>query len=132
MVEGPNLSTKELSELSGLTFREIDYWTRNGYIEPVQAANGSGSRRRYSVTEALRVRVMARVRDQLTVGDRSGSWCVATAAAGVRRLKTSELTRPGAITIVLSATCSIFIDQDFSLTPSELSIVDPYSERAGS
>lgn len=35
----------EAAELAGVSFREVDYWTREGAIRPAVEACGSGSRR---------------------------------------------------------------------------------------
>lgn len=51
-------TTVQLAERAGVTFTTIDKWERNGHLLPsIQRANGSGSRRRYSLDD-LRLAVM--------------------------------------------------------------------------
>ncbi len=56
-------STVEVAELTGATFRQIDYWTRAGLTHPVEHADGPGTRRRFPWNE---VEVMAVVVDHPT------------------------------------------------------------------
>ncbi len=42
-----SLSTKELCTAADVTFRQLDFWTRNGVIETVAGGHGSGHYRRY-------------------------------------------------------------------------------------
>ena len=48
-------TTREVCELSELTYRQIDSWNRWGWITPVVPATGSGSKRAWSLqqTEVL-------------------------------------------------------------------------------
>jgi DNA-binding transcriptional MerR regulator len=56
-------STAEAARLSGLTPRQLDHWDRLGFLKPSQkAANGYGSARRYSFSDLVRLRVVARLR----------------------------------------------------------------------
>lgn len=42
-------STREVADLAGISYRQLDYWCRIGMLTPsLRDANGSGSRRRYS------------------------------------------------------------------------------------
>lgn len=41
------LSSPEVCELSGLTYRQLDHWCRRGLIAPEVAADGSGTHRRW-------------------------------------------------------------------------------------
>lgn len=45
-------STHEVAVLSGLTFRQLDYWARLGVIWPEVEARGSGSQRCWSEQQA--------------------------------------------------------------------------------
>jgi len=45
-------STHEVAELTGLTFRQLDYWARLGVIWPEVEARGSGSQRQWSEQQA--------------------------------------------------------------------------------
>lgn len=51
-------SSLEAADLCGLSYREVDYWTREGAIRPAVEANGSGSRR---VWTAEQVQWLARI-----------------------------------------------------------------------
>ena len=44
-------STFDLACLSGLTYRQVDYWCRVGALCPSIAARGSGSQRRFDENE---------------------------------------------------------------------------------
>jgi DNA-binding transcriptional MerR regulator len=45
--------------LTGVTYRQLDYWARTGLVTPsVTAATGSGSKRRYSYTDLVEVKVI--------------------------------------------------------------------------
>lgn len=55
------ISSTELAERSGATYRQIDYWTRVGYLTPAVASSGSGSYRKFSEADVDRVRAMAAV-----------------------------------------------------------------------
>jgi DNA-binding transcriptional MerR regulator len=46
------LSTEELKVLTGATYRQLDFWTRVGYLHPV-GKSGSGHRREYPPAEAI-------------------------------------------------------------------------------
>ncbi len=56
-------STSEVARLTGLTSRQLDWWDRKGFLGPsVSAAAGYGSKRRYSFTDVVRLRLAARLR----------------------------------------------------------------------
>jgi hypothetical protein len=45
---GDSFSGRELCDIAGITYRQLDYWARLGLLRPsVADARGSGSRRRY-------------------------------------------------------------------------------------
>lgn len=52
----PTLSSFDVCALTGATYRQLDVWTRKGYVVPAQPATGSGSQRRWSGDELDRVR----------------------------------------------------------------------------
>ena len=39
------LTSAEVCRLAGCSYRQLDYWCRNGWISPVIEAEGSGSQR---------------------------------------------------------------------------------------
>jgi DNA-binding transcriptional MerR regulator len=50
--------------LVGITYRQLDYWARTGLIRPsLQAAQGSGTQRRYSFTDIVQLKVVKRLLD---------------------------------------------------------------------
>ena len=55
-MDDETFSTPDVARLTGATFRQIDYWSRKGYIVPVVAAAGSGSRRRWGADEVQRIK----------------------------------------------------------------------------
>lgn len=58
-----SFSTAEVAKLTGLTARQLDWWDRRGFLRPsVAAASGYGSRRRYSFTDVVRLRLASRLR----------------------------------------------------------------------
>jgi DNA-binding transcriptional MerR regulator len=42
--------------MTGTTYRQLDYWVRRGLLEPAVAANGSGTKRRWTTEDLGRVR----------------------------------------------------------------------------
>lgn len=50
------LSTVELCAAAGVTYRQVDYWTRTGYLVPVLGGRGSGKgRERWYDPDEIRV-----------------------------------------------------------------------------
>jgi DNA-binding transcriptional MerR regulator len=48
----------------GITYRQLDYWARTGLLHPsITEARGSGSQRRYSYTDLVRLKVIKRLLD---------------------------------------------------------------------
>lgn len=45
------------ARLANITIRQLDYWIRTEILKPVREASGSGSRRKYSLDDVLRLRV---------------------------------------------------------------------------
>lgn len=57
-------SSAQVCQLAGVTYRQLDYWTRQGLIHPTIPARGSGSKRRWTwddVERARRLRLAARL-----------------------------------------------------------------------
>lgn len=52
----PTLTSPEVCELTGLTYRRLDHWTRTGRISSIEPDVGSGSQRRYSTAVVGEVR----------------------------------------------------------------------------
>lgn len=55
-------STTQVARLSSASYRQLDYWSRNGVLIPsIEQPNGSGSRAVYSDADVERARVLAAV-----------------------------------------------------------------------
>lgn len=54
-------SAPEAAELAGVTYRQLDYWTRKGWIEPADVEQVSPGRRlrRYGATEIVQCALLA-------------------------------------------------------------------------
>jgi len=50
------LSSLEVCHLTGVTYRQLDYWVRAGLVRPHVCARGSGTHRRWSLDDVERVR----------------------------------------------------------------------------
>lgn len=62
----PTFSSRQAADVAGITYRQLDYWARTDMIRPSAIdANGSGSRRRYSVAD---VRLLLVIRLMLDYG----------------------------------------------------------------
>lgn len=55
------VSSVEACYLADVSYRQIDYWTRLGLVEPTRPATGSGSRRRWTLADVLVLRVVHRL-----------------------------------------------------------------------
>lgn len=52
------------AEIVGITYRQLDYWARTDLVRPsVTDASGSGSRRRYSYKDLLKLKVIKTLLD---------------------------------------------------------------------
>ncbi len=57
-------SGAKTAEIVGITYRQLDYWARTDLVRPSLAdAAGSGSRRRYSYTDLLELKVIKTLLD---------------------------------------------------------------------
>lgn len=60
--EGDTISSKELEELTGATYRQIDYWCTQGYISPVGEDNpGSGKKRYFNRDVVKKVKLVLKI-----------------------------------------------------------------------
>lgn len=55
-------STPEVCRLTGVSYRQVDYWSRIGVIVPSVAARGSGSHRRWSADQLHEIIIVMRLR----------------------------------------------------------------------
>ena len=52
------------AQIVGITYRQLDYWARTGLVRPsVAEAKGSGTQRRYSYRDLLRLKVIKSLLD---------------------------------------------------------------------
>ena len=59
-----SFSTGEAVRISGVSFRNIDYWARTKFIVPsIAEAQGTGTERRYSFLDLLALRVARELRE---------------------------------------------------------------------
>src|SRR5690606_1808385 len=57
-------SGRRAAEIVGITYRQLDYWARTDLVRPSLAdANGSGSRRSYSYSDLLELKVIKSLLD---------------------------------------------------------------------
>jgi DNA-binding transcriptional MerR regulator len=62
--EAEGFSGRRTAEIVGITYRQLDYWARTDLVRPSLAdANGSGSRRLYSYTDLLELKVIKSLLD---------------------------------------------------------------------
>ena len=53
------LSSPEVCDLANISYRQLDWWARRGYISATADNHGSGQRRLWSTAEAAAVAVVA-------------------------------------------------------------------------
>lgn len=56
-------SSTRTCDVVGITYRQLDYWARTGLFVPTGAATGSGSRRQYSFSDLVHLRVIKKMLD---------------------------------------------------------------------
>lgn len=56
-------SSSRTCEIVGITYRQLDYWARTGLFVPTEGATGSGSRRQYSFSDLVNLRVIKKMLD---------------------------------------------------------------------
>ena len=61
---GADFSGRSAAEIVGISYRQLDYWARTDLVRPsVTDAAGSGSRRRYSYSDLLELKVIKSLLD---------------------------------------------------------------------
>lgn len=57
-----DFSTTQVANMTGLSVRQLDYWARKDIFTPeVQQADGSGTRKRYSLRDIVQLRSLRRL-----------------------------------------------------------------------
>ncbi len=60
----PSYSGLQASKIVGISYRQLDYWARTDLIRPsIADAHGSGSQRRYSYEDLMRLKLVKRLID---------------------------------------------------------------------
>ncbi|MBA3430042.1 MAG: MerR family transcriptional regulator [Actinobacteria bacterium] len=63
-MEQPGYRGPQTCKIVGITYRQLDYWTRTGLVSPsVQSAQGSGTQRLYSFNDLLQLKVIKSLTD---------------------------------------------------------------------
>lgn len=65
LVDRTHLSTSEVCQEVGITYRQLDYWQRKGYVEADVTASGSGTHRGWS---PMNVSLVACIADLVEAG----------------------------------------------------------------
>lgn len=64
MSPDPGYSSSQVCDLTGATYRQLDYWVRTGILRPEYAdAHGSGTQRRFAPEQVRLVRLIVRLRE---------------------------------------------------------------------
>lgn len=58
-------SAVEVCELVGITYRQLDYWCRQGFIPQMNRYVGSGCQRRFSEGQLAAVRQVKEIMDEI-------------------------------------------------------------------
>ena len=91
--------------LTGVTYRQLDYWARTDLVTPsIAAAHGSGSKRTYSYTDVLEVKVIKSLLD--------AGVSLARARQAVECLRDSLGEDLSSSSLVLSDNGSVLADYD--------------------
>ena len=61
MVDGLDVCWRHVEHALGITYRQLDYWTRQGHLKPKQDAPTSGAPRKWPLAELEIARRMARL-----------------------------------------------------------------------
>jgi DNA-binding transcriptional MerR regulator len=101
-------SGPKVCRLTGVTYRQLDYWARTGLVTPsITPATGSGSKRSYSYNDVLEVKV---IKSLLTSGV-----SLNRARQAVECLRKSLATDLAASSLVLSDAGSVLAQNDGEL-----------------
>jgi DNA-binding transcriptional MerR regulator/predicted RNase H-like HicB family nuclease len=61
-MDSTGFNADTVQRLTGITYRQLDYWDRTGLVRPsIRGAQGKGSRRVYSFQDVVEVRVVSRM-----------------------------------------------------------------------
>ena len=61
-MDSTGFNADTVQRLTGITYRQLDYWDKTGLVRPsIRSAQGKGSRRVYSFPDVVEVRVVSRM-----------------------------------------------------------------------
>ncbi|MCA1727059.1 MAG: MerR family transcriptional regulator [Actinobacteria bacterium] len=64
MADEQGFRVPEVTKLVGVTYRQLDYWTRTGLVQAsIREAGGSGTQRLYSFTDVLELKAIKKMED---------------------------------------------------------------------
>lgn len=58
-----NYPSPVATKVTGVSYRQLDYWCRTGLVDPITEAHGSGTRREFSFENILRVFILNELLD---------------------------------------------------------------------
>jgi len=58
---GPILRAPQVCDITGVTYRQLDYWVRCGVVEPAVPASGSGSQRGFTLHQVAVLRCLGQL-----------------------------------------------------------------------
>lgn len=61
------VGTREAARLAGISYRMLDYWIRRDVVRVEVVARGSGTRRRFSFEDVVRVAAVAALRKEISI-----------------------------------------------------------------
>jgi hypothetical protein len=77
---------------TGATYRRLDYWVRQGYLSPTDAAPGSGYARAWTPRDLIVVKVMLRLTSVGLPVASAASWAAACADDGLTTVTVNDVT----------------------------------------
>ena len=64
MAEEQGYRAPQVTEILGISYRQLDYWDRTGLVKPsIKGAQGSGTQRLYSFEDLLQLKVIKQLLD---------------------------------------------------------------------
>lgn len=54
----PSIGSLELAARAGITYRQVNYWTTEGYLRPIDETAGSGNPKAFPPSEIIKARIM--------------------------------------------------------------------------
>jgi DNA-binding transcriptional MerR regulator len=111
-----SFSTGEAVRITGVSFRNIDYWARTKFIVPsIAEAQGTGTERRYSFSDLLALRVARELRE------------AGVSTQSLRRVVDFLRTRKG-VTNPLGKCHLIITGSDVQLTTNDKTLISALRE----